>query len=236
MLEKYGEEVALIHMEPILCNYGACLPLPGYLERVRELCTKYGIVLSFDEIITGFRVGLSGAQGMLGVTPDIAIFGKAMAGGIPMAAVAGKNEILDLLAQQRVLGAGTFNGYPFGLAAALATIKILEKDDGAIYRHVDKVQNQLMSGLKQISQKHGMPMLIQGPRGVFFAHFLDKDIVYNPRELKAADTEKQQQFRSLLLEEGVNIFHRARWYVSGALTEADAAKSLECADRAMSKL
>ena len=236
VLEKYGEEVALIHMEPILCNYGACLPLPGYLEKVRELCTKYGIVLSFDEIITGFRVGLSGAQGMLGVTPDMATFGKAMAGGVPMAAVAGKKKILDLLAQQRVLGAGTFNGYPFGLAAALATIKILEKDDGAIYRHVDKVQNQLMSGLKDIGKKHGIPMLIQGPRGVFFAHFLDKDIVYNPRELKAADMEKQNQFRSLLLEEGVNIFHRARWYVSGALTEADAAKSLECADRAMSKL
>jgi glutamate-1-semialdehyde 2,1-aminomutase len=236
VVEKYGEEIAMIHMEPILCNYGACLPRPGYLERVRELCDKYGIVLSFDEIITGFRVGLSGAQGLLGVTPDMATFGKAMAGGVPMAAVAGKKEILDLLIQQRVLGAGTFNGYPFGLVAALATIKILEKDDGALYRHVDKVQNQLMSGLKEISNKHGIPMLIQGPRGVFFAHFLDREIVYNPRELKEADMEKQKQFRSLLLEEGINIFHRGRWYVSGALTEADVDRTLECADRAMSKL
>jgi len=236
VLEKYGQEVALIHMEPILCNLGACPPRPGYLERVRELCTKYGIVLSFDEIITGFRVGLSGAQGVLGVTPDMATFGKAMAGGVPMAAVAGKKEILDLLIQQRVLGAGTFNGYPLGLAAALATIKILEKDDGAIYKHVDKVQSRLTGGLKKISQKHGIPMLIQGTRGVFFAPFIDKEIAYSPRDLKGQDIEKQKKFRSLLLEEGINIFHRARWYVSGALTEADVDKTLESADRAMSRL
>lgn len=236
VLEKYGQEVAMIHMEPILCNAGACPPRPGYLERVRELCTQYGIVLSFDEIITGFRVGLSGAQGLLGVTPDMATFGKAVAGGIPMAAVAGKKEILDLIIQQRVLGAGTFNGYPFGLAAALATIKILEKDDGAIYQHVDKVQKRLTRGLKEISQRYGIPTLIQGTRGVFFAPFIDKEIAYSPRDLKEQDIEKQKRFRLLLLEEGINIFHRARWYVSGALTEADVDKTLDCADRAMGKL
>ena len=118
----------------------------------------------------------------------------------------------------------------------MATLKILEKDNGAIYRHVDKIQNGLMEGLKEISKKHGIPMLIQGPRGVFFAPFIDKEIAYSPRDLKEADMEKQQRFRTLMLEEGINIFHRARWYVSAVLTEEDVDKTLECADRAMGKL
>lgn len=236
VLEKYGEEVALIHMEPILINSGCCPPRPGYLERVRELCTKYGIVLSFDEIITGFRVGLSGAQGMLGVTPDIATFGKAVAGGTPMSAVAGKKEILELLIQQRVVGAGTFNGYPLGLAAALATIKILEKDDGAVYRHIDKVQNRLTTGLKEIGKKHGLPVLLQGPRGAFLYEFLDKEVAYGIRDLKDVDPTKQIKFRTLMLEEGILFFKRARWYVSGAITEADVDKTLDCAGRAIGKL
>ena len=236
VLEKYGEEVALIHMEPILINSGCCPPRPGYLERVRELCTKYGIVLSFDEIITGFRVGLSGAQGMLGVTPDIATFGKAVAGGTPMSAVAGKKEILELLIQQRVVGAGTFNGYPLGLAAALATIKILERDDGAIYRHIDEVQNRLTTGLKEIGKRHGLPVLLQGPRGAFLYEFLDKEVAYSVRDLKDVDPTKQIKFRTLMLEEGILFFKRARWYVSGAITEADVDKTLDCAGRAIGKL
>lgn len=236
VLEKYGEEVALIHMEPILINAGCCPPRPGYLERVRELCTKYGIVMSLDEIITGFRVGLNGAQGMLGVTPDIATFGKAMAGGVPMSAVAGKKEILDLLIQQRVVGAGTFNGYPLGLAASLATIKILEKDGGAFYNRIGKIQNRLTDGLKDIGKKHGLPTLLQGPRGAFLFEFIDKEVAYSVRELKAVDATRQTKFRTLLLEGGILFFRRGRWYISGGITEADVDKTLECADRAMSKL
>ena len=236
VLAKYGEEVALILMEPILCNLGACPPRPGYLERVRELCNKYGIVLGFDEIITGFRVAINCAQGMLGVTPDLATFGKAMAGGTPLAAVAAKKEIHDLLLEQRTIGAGTFNGYPFGLAAALATIKILEKDNGALHKHIDKVQSRLMGGLKELSKKHGIPMLIQGPRGVFFCECIDKEIAYSPRELSGADVGKRMKFNALLLEEGIFIAPRGRWYVSGALTEADVDRTLESADRSMRKL
>lgn len=235
VLEKYGEEVAMIHMEPILCNAGCCPPRPGYLERVRELCTKYGIVLSFDEIITGFRVGLNSAQGKLGVTPDIATFGKAMAGGFPMAAVAGKKEILDLLIQQRVIGAGTFNTNPCGLAAALAAMKILEKDDGAFYRKIGGLQNRLMNGLKEVSKRYGIPMLIQGPTGVFWTEFIDKEIAYSARDLRGADAERQTDFRLLLLEEGI-LSYRGRWYVCGGLTEADVDKTLECADRVMGRL
>ena len=236
VLEKYGNEVAMVLMEPINCNGGCCSSQSGYLERVRELCSKYGIVLCFDEVITGFRVALNCAQGQLGVTPDLSTFGKALAGGVPMGAVAGKKEIMDLLFEKRVIGAGTFNGYPLGVAASLASLKILEKNNGAYYKKIDKLQNRMMSGLKEISQKQGIPTLIQGPRGVFFYQFINKEIAYSVRDLKEADVERQNRFRTFLEEEGVLIMWGGRWYISGALADVDVDKALECADRAMRKL
>lgn len=236
VLRRYGEDVALIHMEPILCNSGCCSPRPGYLERVRELCDEYGIVLSFDEVITGFRVSLNGAQGLLGVTPDIATFGKALAGGIPLGAVAGKKEIMDLLLERRVIGAGTFNGYPFGVAAALAAMRILERDGGAHYERVAKLQKQLTDGLTEISKRYGVPSLIQGPTGVFYHLFTDREVAYSVQDLKDADMERQNRFRFLLAEEGVLSVWGSRWYVSAGLREEDVAQTLDRADRAMASL
>ncbi len=157
VLEKYGEQIALIIMEIYDSNGGNCPPRPGYLERVRELCDKYGILLCFDEVITGWRVGLSGAQGEVGVTPDIACFGKAMAAGLPMGAVAGRRDIMNLLAERKVVGAGTFNGNPLCLAASLATIKILERNNGAFYQKIERIQNQLIDGLKEAWHTDTLP-------------------------------------------------------------------------------
>ncbi|MEE9610283.1 MAG: aminotransferase class III-fold pyridoxal phosphate-dependent enzyme, partial [Desulfatiglandales bacterium] len=236
VLEKYGEEVAMVHMEPILVNTGCCHPRPNYLERVRELCTKYGIVLSFDEVITGFRVGINSAQGLLGVTPDLATFGKAMAAGLPIGAVAGKKEILDLLLNRKAIGLSTFNGYPLGTAASLASIRILERDNFAFYKKIDKIQKRLMDGLREISEKFGVPTLIQGPRGVFFYQFVDKEVAWSVRDLAQADLDKQRRFRTLLADEGVLIMWNGRWYVSGALTEKDVDRTLDSVSRVMGRL
>jgi glutamate-1-semialdehyde 2,1-aminomutase len=236
VLAKYGQEVALILMEPIMCNAGACHPRPGYLERVRELCNQYGILLSFDEIITGFRVGLEGAQGMLGVTPDLATFGKALGGGLPISVVAGKKEVMDLLAERRVIGAGTFNGYPIGVTAALCTLSILEQNDGEFYQKVDWLQERLQHGLHEIASRRNRPIFLQGTRGVFFQLFSDKTEVFSVRDLKDQDVEKQNRFRSLLIEEGVLIMWGGRWYVCGGLTVEDVDFALEKADRAMGRL
>ena len=237
VLEKYGEQVALIIMEPINCNGGCCSPRPGYLERVRELCTKYGIVFCLDEVITGFRVGLSGAQGLLGVTPDISTFGKAMAAGMPAAAVTGKRWIMDLLAERKVAGVGTFNGYPLGVAASLATINILERDNGAIYKHIDRMQERLTEGLREVSRRHGIPTLVQGPRGAFNLYFMDGEIAYSVREItQNSDAEKLDKWREMLANEGLLLMRGARWYLCGALTNDDVDKALEYADRVMAKL
>ncbi len=237
-LKKYGEEVAMIIMEPILCNAGCCPPRPGYLEKVRQLCTKYGVVLCFDEVITGFRVALNSAQGLFGVTPDIATFGKAMAGGLPLAAFAGQRDMMDLLLEKRVVSGGTFGRYPLGLAGALVSIKILEKDDGAFYKKIDSIQKRLMDGLKEISKRRGIPMFIQGTRGVFITRFIDigKEVAYSIRDFEGVDTQKERRWAELMAEEGVILMFVGRFYISSAHNEADVDRTLECADRVMRRL
>jgi glutamate-1-semialdehyde 2,1-aminomutase len=235
-LQRYGEEVALIHFEALVCNHFCLMPRPGYLERIRELCDEYGIVMSIDEVITGFRLGLSGAQGHFGVTPDISTLGKAVAGGMPLSAVVGKAEILDQLQSGAVLGPGTFNGYPLGMHAALATLRILERDEGAVYREMGAVQDELMRGLGDLARRHGLPMRIQGARGVFFTMFgLDPDaVVYTDEDLKGIDFNLYLKFWAGMQEEGVITLVGGRWYPSIAHTRVDVEETLEAADRVMS--
>ncbi len=238
VLERYGEEVAMIIMEPIHCNRGCCPPRPGYLERVRELCTRYGIILCFDEVITGFRVALNSAQGLFGVTPDIAIFGKAIAAGLPLAAFAGGKDIMDLILEGRVVSGGTHGRYPLGLAATLASVKMLEKDNGAFYRKIDSIQKPLMDGLKEIGKRHGIPLFIQGTRGVFITRFIDigKEVVYDIRDFALVDMQKERRWAELMAQEGVILMFGGRFYISSAHTGADVSRTLECADSAMSRL
>jgi glutamate-1-semialdehyde 2,1-aminomutase len=153
-----------------------------------------------------------------------------------MSALGGKSKILDYLLDGKVIGAGTFNAAPFGLSAALATIKILEKNNGAIHKHIDKMQAKLTSGLKEIGAKHGIPLLIQGIRGVFLCEFIDIPIAYSPKDLKNADVETRKKLATVLLDEGIITPPRGRWYICGALTDSDVDRTLACVDRAMSML
>jgi len=238
-LKKFGEQVALIHFEALICNHFCMPPRPGYLERIRELCTQYGIVMSIDEVITGFRLGLSGAQGYYGVTPDISTLGKAMAGGLPMSAVVGKADIMGQLRDKKVLGPGTFNGYPLGMRAALTTLKILERNNGAVYGEMERVQKRLEAGLKELAQKRGIQLRIQGARGVFFTIFgADSDkVIYSDEDLMTSlDLEKTLNFWSGMNLEGIGVLAGGRWYMSIAHTEADVEKTLKAADKVMGTL
>ncbi len=236
-LEQYGDQVALIIMEAINANGGSCYPKPGYLERVRELCDRYGIVLCFDEIITGFRVGLNGAQGLLGVTPDLTTLGKGVAGGTPISVVCGKAEIMDQCSDRKVVGAGTFNGYPLGVAAALATISYVERDDGAFFRNMAAVQARLTAGQREIAARHGHRMLIQDCPGVMMFYPADLDRAWTIGDWYAiADHAKGERIRSLLFERGVLTLFRGRWFFSGAHTNDDVDRTLEILDGVMADL
>ncbi len=237
LLKAHGRDIALVLMEGVMTNGGCILPRPGYLEAVRELCTKHGVLLCIDEVITGFRMGLSGAQGHYGVTPDIATFGKAIAGGMPLAALAGREHIFELIKSNRVVGAGTFNAAPMSMAGGVVTMQMLEEDDGAAYRRIDSKQEQFMREFRSSAERRGHPVLVQGVRGVFCVHFTDMPVAYSHAELRAtADAEKARRLRSALLERGVYAGRGDRYFVSAGMTEQDLQVGLDRIDDALSSL
>ena len=234
-LGRRADEIAAVIMEPIMCNTGCILPREGYLEGVQQVCRREGIVLVFDEIITGFRVGLSGAQGLYGVTPDLATFGKAMAGGFPVSCLAGKRELMEMIADGRVNHSGTFNSNVMAMAAALATVSRLEQ--AGVYEHLRKLGIRLRDGLRQVIDDAGIEGQVVGPGPAFHVGFSDAAPIHDYRSfLRYNDMGRCQQFASLLLEEGVRSIPRGMWYLSTAHTERDIEFTLESAKSALQRL
>ena len=236
-LSHLGGQVAMIIMEAYASNAGGKLPRPGYLKRVRELCDQYGIVLCFDEVQTGFRVGLNGAQGLFGVTPDLTTLGKALGGGMPIAAVVGKAEIMEVLREGKTICAGTYMGHFLSVQAARTTIEILERDNGAVYLEMDRLQQRLMSGLEEIARCRGVSMRVQGVTGLFSILFgIDPDKVqYCAADARGRDIERGNKFWMLMKEQGIYACPD-RWFLSIVHTDQDIDRALAAADRVMEQL
>jgi len=235
-LETHHQEIAAIITEPILCNSSCLMPRPGYLEGLRDLATRYGIVLIFDEVITGFRVARGGAQGLLGVTPDLVTFGKAVAAGFPLSVLAGKKEIMGLIAQHRVLHGGTFNGNPISLAAAEVSLSTLAAKRGFVLKRIDKTGRMLMDGIKQSAVEHGIPLLISGVGAVFHLSFTNRREMHDYRDTLDCDIQLRDQFIEGMLQSGVYLLPDGRWYVSAAHSEEDVEKTLDAVRTVFSKL
>jgi len=236
-LEKYGDRVAVVVMEVFCSNGGCSLPKPGYLQAVRDLCDKHDVLLCFDEIITGFRTAIGGAQSIVGIQPDLTIFGKAIAGGMPLAAIGGRQAVFDLFRTNKVIGAGTFNAFPVSMAAALKTLQMLERDDGVLYKQREAIQRRLESGLKRAAQEAGHDLITLGIPGNFCTHFTNRTDLWTSQEIYAAsDVEKAVRFRQLLRDEGIIQGLGNRWFVSFALTDKDVAETVKRASRALGNL
>jgi glutamate-1-semialdehyde 2,1-aminomutase len=227
VLAAFAGEIAAIIMEPIMCNVGCILPEPGYLEAVRELCTRYGIVLIFDEIITGFRLGLGGAQAFFGVTPDLATFGKALGSGFPVSCLAGKREIMEEIGNLSVVHAGTYNGNPVSLAAAWATLEELEQHREVCYRRLFALGQRLMRGIAEIAEQKGRSLTIQGLGPMFHVAFTTRPHIRDAREYRDVNTAEGLAFAYRLQENGIRIIPRGLWYLSTAHTEEEIARTLE---------
>ena len=236
LLKSRGHEIALVMMEVVNSNGGSCRPRPGYLERVRALCDQFGVVLHFDEIITGFRVGLSGAQGLFGVTPDLTTFGKAIGGGMPMAVIAGKKKVLELMRRNEVIAAGTFNGFPPALAGAIATIDILREQGAELYSRVDRLQARLEGGMLELARRYGHAAITQGCRSVFNMLFTELPVVWCAADFAHVDNQKFLRFRALAREEGVLQGQGGRHLISFALSDADVDDALAKYETVFKKL
>lgn len=228
---EYGTEISALICEPMLCNSGCIPPEPGFLEFLREITRQHGTVLIFDEVITGFRLHLGGAQGFYGVTPDLATYAKAIAGGAPLSAMAGKGPLMDLIASGKVVHAGTLNGNPFSLAAAKATLDVLARQNGALYQGMSERGEKLRQGLEALLRAKGFAVVTSGVGPVFQVSFMEKP-ARNYRDTLSADRSRYSDFALALLDEGVLVLPDGRWYVSAAHSNEDIEATLDAANRA----
>jgi glutamate-1-semialdehyde 2,1-aminomutase len=221
-INRRADEIAAVIMEPIMCNCEPVFPRPGYLEAVRTLTRDKDIVLIFDEIITGFRLSLGGAQEHFGVIPDLSTFGKAAAAGFPIAGVVGRNDIMEA----GVNPVGTFNANPVSVAACLATIRELE--DPTVYEHMARITDELITGVSRLGEDNGVDLYCGGEGPIWQIAFGIDAPMQDYRDNFKADTAAYRRFRRHGMARGIR-FHpsRGRCYTSAVHTDEDVDKTLE---------
>ncbi|MFA9501062.1 glutamate-1-semialdehyde 2,1-aminomutase [Mannheimia sp. E30BD] len=235
--EQYPNDIACLIVEPVAGNMNCIPPQEGFLQGLRELCTQYGAVFIIDEVMTGFRVALGGAQSYYGVTPDLTTLGKIIGGGMPVGAFGGKKEIMEYIAPTGpVYQAGTLSGNPIAMAAGLACLTELSKAGNETIL-AEKTKN-LTEGFKALADKHNAPLTVQYVGGMFGLFFTEQKAVTNFQEVMKCDAAKFNRFFHLMLEQGVYLAPSAfeAGFMSLAHTDEDIARTLEAADKAFGKL
>jgi len=227
---EIGSEIACIIVEPVAGNMNCIPPVEGFLETLRQVCDEHGCVLIFDEVMTGFRVGLQGAQGVYGVTPDLTTLGKVIGGGMPVGAFGGKNEIMDYLAPVGpVYQAGTLSGNPVAMAAGLKTLELISKPD--FYTNLTKTTEKLVSGIKERANQAGIAMTSNQVGAMFGLFFSKEQKVTGFSQVMKCDQELFKRFFHGMLEQGVYLAPSAfeAGFVSVAHTDEDIEKTLDAA-------
>ncbi|WP_189524316.1 MULTISPECIES: aspartate aminotransferase family protein [unclassified Mesorhizobium] len=235
-LNWQGQSVAGVIMEPVMCNNGVITPSPGYLEKVRELCTASGALLIFDEVITGFRLAPGGAQEKFGVTPDLAIFGKALAAGVPMGCVAGRADVMEMLTKG-VMHGGTYSGNCTALSVGLATLEQTCTRGGQALKTLDAMGNQLIERLEESLKRHEIDGQVQGYGahfGLFFAP--PERRIQNLQDLRLVDRDAGDEFVARMLDAGVRVTNRASFFLSTAHTSSDIQDAADAADAILAEM
>jgi len=225
-----SDDIAAVIMEPVMLNAGSIEPRPGYLEGVRAACDTHRVVLIFDEVISGFRVAPGGAAERYGVSPDLATYGKAMAGGWPVSALAGPAEMMGRFGTGKVNHSGTFNASVMACAATVATLRRLTDDPP--YERIASRGRRLMDGLSRLADGHGLDLNVQGLPMSFHAGFGDGPVT-DYRSLGHLDAGRYDRFTRTLIDHGVWVAGRGIWYLSAAHEEADIDATLERVEAAM---
>ncbi len=234
---RYGQEIAGVIVEPVAGNMNCVPPKPGFLQALREGCDSHGAVLIFDEVMTGFRVGLGGAQQLYGITPDLTTLGKVIGGGMPVGAFGGRREIMEMLAPLGpVYQAGTLSGNPVAMAAGLKTLELIA-EPGFFERLAEKTRI-LADGLKARAARAGIPLVVNAVGGMFGVFFTAQASVFSFAEAIACDSERFRRFFHGMLKEGVYLAPSAfeAGFVSAAHDESVIVATLNAAERVFAKL
>ncbi|AZQ09518.1 glutamate-1-semialdehyde 2,1-aminomutase [Shewanella khirikhana] len=235
--DQYPEDIACIIIEPVAGNMNCIPPVPGFLEGLRALCDKYGALFIIDEVMTGFRVSRSGAQGHYGVTPDLTTLGKVIGGGMPVGAFGGKKEVMQYLAPAGpVYQAGTLSGNPIAMTAGLAQLDALCAD--GLYEELAAKTKRIAEGFKAAANKHGIPMAINYVGGMFGFFFTDEQHITRFDQVTRCNMDHFRAFYHGMLDEGVYLAPSA--YEAGFLSMAHGDKEIEetlaAADRVLAKM
>lgn len=233
-LEQNKGEIAAIILEPMTAYNGCIEPVEGYLEGLRALSIQHKVILIFDEVVTGFRLGLGGAQEYYGVIPDLFTFGKAFAGGLPIAGFGGKKEIMELLENNIVHHLGTYNANPICAAGALATLHELKRDQGFALRHISTLGKTLMKGFKELFLKYSLPFNAVGPGPIFTIISPSLDLK-DYRDTLKYNSELMQRFHRDMLNQGVWFMGRGTFMLSAAHTAKDITNTLNIASDVLSR-
>ena len=236
LMDARGHEVAVVVVEPVAGNMGVVPPAPGYLQGLRDLCTRHGALLLFDEVITGFRVGPGGAQARYGVRPDLTCLGKIIGGGLPVGAYGGRRDLMEQVSPLGpVYQAGTLSGNPLAVAAGLATLKVLA--DPTVYERLDRLGARVESGLSEAAGHAGVALTVNRVGSMLTAFFTAAPVV-DLASAKRADTARYARFFHAMLERGVFLaasqFEAA--FVSLAHTDDDLDTAARAAREAMKTL
>jgi glutamate-1-semialdehyde 2,1-aminomutase len=239
IMRQHGQELAAVITEPIMANMGCITPREGYLQRLRELTREYGVLLIFDEVVTGFRYAPGGCQEYYGIKPDLSTFGKALGAGFPVGAVAGPRALLDRMrwGERMVLHYGTFNGHRLTMKVIAANLDLLSAKD--VYSKIHAVGDAAIIGLRDVFRRRKVPAIVQGFGPMFQIYFTECDAIHDYRDYCAyVDTARYSRFVQLLLERGIYMTpsNGLHWIISTAHTQSDIEKLLEAADQACAEL
>ncbi|MCQ2560042.1 MAG: glutamate-1-semialdehyde 2,1-aminomutase, partial [Clostridia bacterium] len=236
LLQKEGNQIAAIIVEPIAGNMGMVLPKPGFLAGLREMTQRYGILLIFDEVITGFRVAYGGAQAYYGVYPDLTCLGKIIGGGLPVGAFGGKQEIMAMMTREgQVYQAGTLSGNPLAVTAGIATLKLLQQE--GFYTQLEAKAKKLAKGLQEAASQANCPAVFHQV-GSMLCTFFTSEPVYDYNSAIKSDTQKYAAYFRRMLEEGIYLAPSQfeTTFISAALSEADLAEIIRAAQKAFAAL
>ncbi len=237
LLAEVGQSVACIIVEPVAGNMNCVPPAPGFLEGLRALCDQHGIVLIFDEVMTGFRVALGGAQAHYGVTPDLSTFGKIIGGGMPVGCFGGKRAIMQQIAPLGpVYQAGTLSGNPLAMAAGLTTLKLISRP--GFHAELSDYTSRLLQGLQERADAAGIPFVTTQAGGMFGLYFSGADDIVTFDDVMASDVQRFKRFFHLMLDAGVYLAPSAfeAGFTSIAHGDAELALTLDAAEKAFAAM
>jgi len=233
----HPDEIACVIVEPYVGNMGLVLPKPGYLQRLRELCTEHGALLIFDEVMTGFRVARGGVQEREGIMPDLTTLGKVIGGGLPVGAFGGKAAIMEQLTPQGpIFHAGTLSGNPLAMAAGIATLRIV-RDDATLYDRLEVLSKLMADGLAEIFTKHGVPHAVAYAGSMFGLFFAEPPITDLESAMKS-DTALYAKYFHAMLDRGIYLAPSQfeAGFVSSAHTTRDIELTLAAADASLTEI